>query len=541
MKKKIIFIIILLFILLSIIIYFSFNNISKLDSNIDKNLEAATSPLSLTASKSSITNQIDLSWTIENSANYMYRCFQSIGGSSFQSISSTDFSDGSYIKVLNVYPNTGNNLKSWMETNGYGKGIMQVTPVSISNFNSNPTSYLKDSNGNWIYDVIVFGFWDSNNSCDLSSTSASLVESYILTGRGVIFGHDTVSTYCGHPYFASLAKYINMTTNNSYTYAPTTSITLSRKGIFTTFPWNIGVVGTILNIPSTHDVDQAANGDIWVTLNNGISGNRNFYLTTYNNCAMIQTGHSSGAATDDEQKILANLIFYMKQLTAKNALSDYSALDNGLPNSINDLNVSYIDNQKAQINFTAVTDTGTDYSYYVQAISKLDNSVTTSNTVTQSSGSGVLGYSYIINSSSTANSSEIDSTPESSTPNFSIDLTNNINWFEDVYLHISSVDKAGNVSSPSNIKLTPQDNIIFSYTKTMSNNSKTNLVGAISSKGITNITLPSLKDSNSQIDLNVSGKNRLSLDYPISSDTTVIATVTLSDGTKINKEVSLKK
>lgn len=538
MKKKIIFILIFLTIL---ILFLNFNKINTLTSEVDNNLNAATSPLALTASKSSVTNQIDLSWTIENSANYMYRCFQSIGGSSFQSISSTDFSDGSYIKVLNVYPNTGNNLKSWMETNGYGKGIMQVTPVSISNFNSNPTSYLKDSNGNWIYDVIVFGFWDSNNSCDLSSTSASLVESYIQTGRGVIFGHDTVSITCGHPYFASLAKYINMTTNNSYTYAPTTSITLSRKGIFTTFPWNIGVVGTILNIPSTHDVDQAANGDIWVTLNNGISGNRNFYLTTYNNCAMIQTGHSSGAATDDEQKILANLIFYMKQLTAKNALSDYSALDNGVPNSINDLNVSYTDNQKAQINFTAVTDTGTDYSYYVQAISKLDNSVTTSNTVTQSSGSGVLGYSYIINSSSTANASEIDSTPESSTPNFSIDLTNNINWFEDVYLHISSVDKAGNVSAPSNIKLTPQDNIIFSYTKTMSNNSKTNLVGAISSKGITNITLPSLKDSNSQIDLNVSSKNKISVDYPISSDTTVIATVTLSDGTKINKEVSLKK
>lgn len=75
----------------------------------------------------------------------------------------------------------------------------------------------------------------------------------------------------------------------------------------------------------------------------------------------------------------------------------------------------------------------------------------------------------------------------------------------------------------------------------MSNNSKTNLVGAISSKGITNITLPSLKDSNSQINLNVSDKNKISVDYPISSDTTVIPTVTLSDGTKINKQISLKK
>ena len=27
---------------------------------------------------------------------------------------------------------------------------------------------------------------------------------------------------------------------------------------------------------------------------------------------MIQTGHSSGQATEDEQKIIANIIFYMK-------------------------------------------------------------------------------------------------------------------------------------------------------------------------------------------------------------------------------------
>ena len=37
---------------------------------------------------------------------------------------------------------------------------------------------------------------------------------------------------------------------------------------------------------------------------------RSFYLTTYGNNAFIQTGHTGGQATEDEQEILANIIFY---------------------------------------------------------------------------------------------------------------------------------------------------------------------------------------------------------------------------------------
>ena len=48
------------------------------------------------------------------------------------------------IKVLNVYPKhstgvVGNQLQSWM--NSYGKGKIEVTPVYILDFNSNPGNY----------------------------------------------------------------------------------------------------------------------------------------------------------------------------------------------------------------------------------------------------------------------------------------------------------------------------------------------------------------------------------------------------------------
>ena len=57
-----------------------------------------------------------------------------------------------------------------------------------------------------------------------------------------------------------------------------------------------------------------------------------YYLTTWNNTAMIQTGHSSGESTEDERKVLANTLFYLKQLTHKTEILDNSARDIADPN-----------------------------------------------------------------------------------------------------------------------------------------------------------------------------------------------------------------
>ena len=60
--------------------------------------------------------------------------------------------------------------------------------------------------------------------------------------------------------------------------------------------------------------------------------NHKYYLTTWNNTAMIQTGHSSGESTEDERKVLANTLFYLKQLTKKTEILDNSARDIADPN-----------------------------------------------------------------------------------------------------------------------------------------------------------------------------------------------------------------
>ena len=62
--------------------------------------------------------------------------------------------------------------------------------------------------------------------------------------------------------------------------------------------------------------------------------NHRYYLTTWNNTAMIQTGHSSGQSTEDERKVLANTLFYLKQLTKKTEVLDNSARDIADPNKV---------------------------------------------------------------------------------------------------------------------------------------------------------------------------------------------------------------
>ena len=67
--------------------------------------------------------------------------------------------------------------------------------------------------------------------------------------------------------------------------------------------------------------------------------NIKYYLTTWNNTAMIQTGNSNGESTEDERKVLANTLFYLKQLTKKTEVLDNSARDIADPNKVNNVNL----------------------------------------------------------------------------------------------------------------------------------------------------------------------------------------------------------
>lgn len=220
------------------------------------------------------------------------------------------------IKVLHVYPDNSvkNNLTNWMNSYGSfnGSQIIKVDTVSIESFNSNPKNYLGIS-GRWKYDVIVFGFVDCNASKDLSAEAAAAVDEFLNKGHSAIFGHDTITKGCGnHKNFIKLKHHVALEMTNPDTNVQGTKVKIARSGIFTKYPYEIGSEGTVLTIPNTHVYGQIANGDVWLTFNGSADPYRSIYLSTYRYNAFIQTGHQGGAATADEQKIIANIIFYAK-------------------------------------------------------------------------------------------------------------------------------------------------------------------------------------------------------------------------------------
>ena len=231
------------------------------------------------------------------------------------------------IRVLNVYPNNGNNLVGWM--NSYGRGKITVTSTSISNFNSKYSSFNANN-----YDAIVFGFWDCNSSVDLSDGAKTWVANNFLNkGKAILFGHDTINygtdTCTRHKNFNYFAPYVGFNTRSPFysnwssgPYFSGTSVVINVNSIFVSYPWPIGSRGTKLTVPYSHTLQQYVtnNNNVYLKYNQIDTNTGNFYLTVNNsyNAAMIQTGHSNGAATAEEQKIIANTIFYMYSVYYKN-------------------------------------------------------------------------------------------------------------------------------------------------------------------------------------------------------------------------------
>jgi len=436
---------------------------------------SAASVLSLTATPNPSGNYVALSWTnSDKSQPYSYMLYsKSAHESTFQSIPAKDSA-----KVLNIYPVVAPtvsfttwqgesyslpksaSLKMWMETpngydsKGYGKGLISVDTVSISDFNANPDAYLKNVDGSYKYDVLYFGAWDAFASQDLSAAAESKTDAFIKTGRGVLFGHDTMVDNDGisMPNFFKLAHYCDIQTIPHYTVLGSSQIKVSKKGLLTNYPWKIGDVGTVLNVPMSHS-NQLAFGDVWMTYQppytysgsaeatgSGGQGTNTFYLTSWSNCAMIQTGHSNGEATPDEQRVTANTLFYLAQITTDTSWNDHKGQDLDAPD---EPAISSVMHNPGRTQYTvnySSQDNATGYQYYVEATGQNDGAKYDSPVISTSLKAGMKGYSIVVDDKS-------DTVPDGS-------ITTTANSFtfprpsgSSFYIHIAAVDNAGNISS----------------------------------------------------------------------------------------------
>lgn len=366
-------------------------------------------------------NYAQLDWdNIPNLTQSGYKLFQSEDGSNWENRS---LSYGKSIKVLNVYPDIAesNTLKGWMDglglkTDDGATDLIQVTPISITSFNLNPNNYLKNNVNEFEYDVVMFGSWDWNNQLDLSTEGKDALQDYIDTGRGVLFGHDTVSLRTKpsgevNNNFSSFAQQIGIETvpSNSL-HIGSRSVTVENNGFLMKYPFEFAL-NVDLEIPLTHTLDQVVPENTtatkWLSFlepfhyNRNITGrDGNFYLITNNNLGMIQTGHSQGQSTVEERKLVANTLYNLAQVSVDNNATDYSVIDDKVPEKPEAI-IRCGSDEALNLKLGS-KDVGKEYQFYVEADTR-DNGLKTSDVVKENIVSNIAGYFYEVTDSSTTN------------------------------------------------------------------------------------------------------------------------------------------
>ncbi len=403
-------------------------------------------------------NMVNISWNdISNDAeSYSYQLNRRTNGGKWEPRSI--WNEEEHIKVLNVYPRDPY-LVEWMNTTisdtetPAGKGIFNIEPVHISTFNNDPEKYLYNDDGSWKCDVIFFGSADCNGNIDLSTKAMPELQKFIDSGRGVLFGHDTIWQRNFNTFADQAGLWVGP--NNVYR---TTSVSVVKVGTLTNYPW---VIRGDLTVPNTHTSGQYIKDAIeWITLNNtkrtdpDTGYTDGFYLATKNNLGMIQTGDSTGQATDDERKVLANTLFYLYQISQQTTAKDASFYDVDAPDKPSFISSEY-KNGKANVKVKS-TDHATTYDYYITATPESpDSDSVLSNVRSHTVLSGLAGFVIKVSGSSDPDpdlleynekrDQILDIVPADGTGTASLSAEPT-DFIQPQFIHIFAIDKAGNVS-----------------------------------------------------------------------------------------------
>ena len=467
--------------------------------------------LSVTATPVERENYVHLEWT-NLGPGYTYRVYSKGEDEAiYQSIPSKGD-----VTVLNIYPSSVQNtglsgvgkdvdgnsipdsgiIKTWLEKEKIDD--VKIEAVSLASFNTNPAKYLYKTNGKWNYDCVFYGMWNLLSEVIYPSDNAiEYLRTFIHEGGGFMTSHHTIG-YRGldkgvnklakelgvevfgrkqansnSPYscrdasgnlFSSVSFEIDdpsssKTADASDYWNMSSKVQIAKKGLLTNYPFEVGDIGNIFDIPLQHGLSVFGKGDIWMTPVNptgttggafkeikvspstGEGGTNNFYVHTYNNTAIINSGHSFPQISQAETRIIANTLYYLAQLTSSTTCDDHKGQDLAAPDRVNISSASN-DSNSINVTYSKSNDNGTKYEYYVKASDGNVADDVTSNTASATNTSGIAGYSYVIdNIENTEPDNKIDTTNLSiSAPLAGLDLS------KPIYIHIKAIDNAGNYS-----------------------------------------------------------------------------------------------
>lgn len=388
-------------------------------------------------------------------------------------------------------------LKTWLEKENIND--VKIEAISLTSFNNNPSKYLNKASGKWNYDCVFYGMWNLRPDQIYPNDSAiEHLRTFIHEGGGFMTSHHTIGYTGLDKGVNKLANELGVevfsrkqaNTSNLYgtiftgrdasgNLFPTVSfeiddpsslsdadrtvywnysakVQVAKKGLLTNYPFQVGELGNTFDIPLQHSMSVFGKGDVWMTSVNptgftdgtfkeitkspstGQSGTNNFYVHTYNNTAIINSGHSFPAITQAETRIIANTLYYLAQLTSENSCDDHKSQDIANPDKVIISKISD-DNKNLTVDYSKCNDNGTEYKYYVKATNYKDPEII-SDIFSGINTSGLAGYSYVIdNIENTEPDNVVDTTDLSiSAPLSALDVN------KPIYIHIKAIDKAGN-------------------------------------------------------------------------------------------------
>lgn len=413
-------------------------------------------------------NKVILDWNDVKDVSY-YKVYQKKNGiGDFQVMSSNNYAKGKKVKVLNIYPTNSakDTFKNWI--NESGQNLIDVDIVSNSNFNNDPDFYLKDKNKNYKYDVIACGFDNINSSTALPDKSVVAINEAKRNNVGVLLGHHYIGESIGNfPKFTQ-DYYMENYTKSNEVCGSEVEINQSHEAL--NYPNKLGNVGDVLKIPESHSNLDAYpfEDDVIIKFHNpknhrypyygcnekydGFKGeingknvSQNAYLSIHGNTAQIQTGHSGTSITNDEKNILANTVFYLAQKLNESYLEDTSGKDINEPTT--PVHKLYNTGIKQGLKFDS-EDVASKFEYYVEGVSEFGDVTHTSNKKMVEIKSGLEGFSYEVTDNATPSSNLGD------VINSSDGFISAKELASKKYVHIISIDKAGNKSKIVTLPIT---------------------------------------------------------------------------------------
>ena len=304
-----------------------------------------------------------------------------------------------------------------------------------------------DPNGkSVIADIVYLGTWDGTTDMYPVQVGASkyregqeYMKTLIDRGIPVVFGHDSnmMSKEENRKYFG-IDSYLGSSTD--FYPAQQNVVIKDQDSQILQFPYKF-YAGQVIKVPYSHQTSQVYLGETLAEFQRTpqtqiTDGNLQFYAGVgnknladqieaqakkkhnnqkasaytfagvYKNTALIQVGHTGGQSSDDMNKLITNILFYLKQNSKKSIFIDDGVKDKASPQKVTYRATQQKDGN-VKVTLNAAKDNGTDY-FYVQQFFKVgcgsqvdfitnqQDILAQSNVACQNVRSGTRRYYYII-------------------------------------------------------------------------------------------------------------------------------------------------